>query len=217
MSVLAMLRRAQLNSQMFTSSGTFVVPADVYTLLVSMCGGGGPGAYASSGGSGGSGGFLVNYPLSVSPGETLVITVGAAGVGSGATPTTGKGGNTLIQRASTTLLITYGGNAGTLSGSTPVGGDGGWPNGSGGGGATRADSWNYGGVCGVVTASVSASAQGYQLTGSSSGAGAFAGTRPFSSAGTGGGATCLAGYGNGGGPGNLGGASGQGIVILYWG
>ena len=148
----------------FTASSSFVVPTNVYGLLVTMCGGGG-GATGRS--SGGSGAFFIDYPLAVNPGETLTITVGAGGtvgtmgdgsdlwssvydvtriirrngVATAKTITGDKGGSSIVMRGATALLTAYGGGGGYwylyYNGNfehAAKGGDGGWPNGSGAGG-----------------------------------------------------------------------------------
>src|SRR3954469_1746562 len=66
---------------------TFVVPANVSALRVNACGagGGGGGGFATAGGGGGGGGGgmqLRNEWVSVTPGETVTVTVGAAGTAS---------------------------------------------------------------------------------------------------------------------------------------
>jgi hypothetical protein len=131
--------------QTFTASGTFTVPDGVYTLFVTMCAAGG-GRYMAtySGytyGGGGGGGYFVNYPLAVTPGDVLTITIGAGGTSRYYNGTTyGNytiGGNTKISLGASDLLIAYGGSYGS---STPnpttgvwLGGAGGYPNGPGGG------------------------------------------------------------------------------------
>jgi hypothetical protein len=72
-----------LQTESFTSSGTFSVPVGVTSLSeVLVVGGGGPGASASSAtgsGGGGAGGliFMPEYP--VTPGGTVTVTVGEGG------------------------------------------------------------------------------------------------------------------------------------------
>lgn len=70
-------------SQLFTTSGTFNVPADVSLIWVSGVGGGAGGSGgAGGGGGGGAGGAsenMFNMPRWVTPGDTLTITVGAGG------------------------------------------------------------------------------------------------------------------------------------------
>ncbi len=85
-------------SQIFTSSGTFTVPSGINRIYVRLwgAGGGGGGAaidsgYANSGAGGGGGGYTEGW-LSVSPQQTLTVTVGTGGA-AGANSTTGVGGN----------------------------------------------------------------------------------------------------------------------------
>src|SRR5688572_16547130 len=87
------------------AANTFVVPQGVTLILVDAQapGGGGGGGQASAatagGGAGGSGMAATGYPLSVTPGETLTITIqaaGAAGIVGGAG---GAGGDIIIAGA----------------------------------------------------------------------------------------------------------------------
>jgi len=79
-------------AQVFTSSGTFTAPTGVYNVKVTVVGGGGGGGQGSTelagyttisypGGSGGGGGVAAGH-ISVTPGQTYVVTVGSAGNGS---------------------------------------------------------------------------------------------------------------------------------------
>lgn len=70
----------------FDTPGTYsqIVPANLYRLYVDACSGGGAGSSANGaaafgGGSGAAAACLVRYPLPVTPGQTLTVTVGAAG------------------------------------------------------------------------------------------------------------------------------------------
>lgn len=60
------------------SSGTFTVPAGVYSLTVSIIAGGGNGSAGDDYGSGGGGGggYYQNYAYTVTPGQTLSYSVG---------------------------------------------------------------------------------------------------------------------------------------------
>lgn len=79
---------ASPGTQTFTSSGTFTVPAGVSLIKVTVVGGGGGGGggYQASnysnagGGTGGGGGVAVGY-VSVTPGSTHTVTIGAGGAG----------------------------------------------------------------------------------------------------------------------------------------
>ena len=146
-------------SQKFIASGTFTVPNNVFTIIVNMVGAGGGGSnyqYGSSApytfGGGGAGGYYQNYPLAVTPGDVLTITVGAGGTSSfisnniyvsGSSLT--AGGNTSIYKGAQELLTAYGGSCAcdptyyyySNADYAPWwygGGCGGAPNGSGGGG-----------------------------------------------------------------------------------
>ena len=117
----------------FTANGTFTVPSAVTTLWISGCAGGGGGGggggnvgstgNAGSGGGGGGGGGqpVIKTPVSVSPGDSISITIGAGGAGGAAGDTAGtsgssggNGGNSVITNSttSTTLLTLTGGGGG---------------------------------------------------------------------------------------------------------
>jgi hypothetical protein len=158
----------------FTSSGSFTVPAGVTTIYATGCaaGGGGAsgsGATAAQGGGGGSGGSAgqpaIRIPLAVSPGNVIVVTIGAAGTG-GAQSASGvggsggiSGGNTIVTNAttSTTLLTLNGGSGGApSSGNISFGGVApttGYPSGSCGTDAISATSAGAGGGAGGAGAS----------------------------------------------------------------
>jgi len=80
----------------FSSSGTWTVPSGVTKIIVIAVGGGGGGGGGgtSAGGEGGYPGNSTVVLLTVSPGETLTITIGAGGAGGA--PTGGNGGDTVI-------------------------------------------------------------------------------------------------------------------------
>ena len=77
--------------QIFTSSGTFTVPANVTSIDIFCVGGGGGGHYSSttassehqlmSGGGGGGGYTATKKSVSVTPGQQYTVTVGAGGKG----------------------------------------------------------------------------------------------------------------------------------------
>ena len=145
------------NNQVFTSSGTFNVPSGVTKIYVTACAGGGGGAgggkYASStnitaySGAGGNGGeFVYRYPITVTPGSSISITVGSGGSGgsgnkydaANAGGAGGTGGNTII---GSYLTLTGGASGGTY-------GTGGIPviNGGYGGGGNGTATYNSGSV-----------------------------------------------------------------------
>ena len=141
----------------FTSSTTWVVPIGLTEISVTACaGGGGGGGYTATtgaGGGGGGGGFVYNYPLTVAPGHTLSITIGAAGA-AGTTGSGASGTSTIITdtTTSTVLLTLTGGSGGTwtTSGGT-ASGSAGAPNGlmGGYGYADLGANFDYGGYGGA--------------------------------------------------------------------
>lgn len=96
--------------RVFTENGTFTVPENVTTIYVSGCAGGGGGGgglgymdnWFSNGGGGGAAQSVIKKPISVQPGQVLLVTIGAGGRGgAGGTPgNTGAdgtaGGNTSL-------------------------------------------------------------------------------------------------------------------------
>lgn len=97
---------------------TFTVPANVYYLYCELWGGGG-GSTGGVGSSGGGGGYCAGY-TSVTPGQVITYTVGAAGLGSGSVGSATSGGNSSFL----TLTANGGGagNAGPGPGGTGSGG-----------------------------------------------------------------------------------------------
>lgn len=121
-------------TEIFTSSGIWTCPAGVKSVHVQVFGGGGAGGSCSDGGGGGGGGggHMKSQTLSVVPGTTYQITIGA-----GATSVGGNGGATSFG----TLLSANGGNGGKYNGGGNGGSGGGGPGGNGGDGGTG----SYGG------------------------------------------------------------------------
>lgn len=115
-------------SQTFTSSGTFNVPAGVTQVTVKAWGAGGGGSNRSGngndGGNGGGGGGYRGGILNVSPGNTITISIGSGG--NGASNGNGNdgtaGGNTIVSHLSGTITAN-GGGAGIVGNSQ--GGSGG--------------------------------------------------------------------------------------------
>ena len=115
----------------FTASGTLIVPPSKFLAKINACSGGGGGnqsggGTAGGGGGGGGGAGVVDFPLIVTPGQTLTVTVGAAGVAGN--PAT-AGGQTSVSGTNIFFLTLAGGGAGTNqgSGSGGTGGAGGSP------------------------------------------------------------------------------------------
>ncbi len=112
------------NVQLFTGSGTFVAPAGITKVYVSMIGGGGGGggataSSASGAAGGGAGAFVQAVPFTVVPGNSYTVTIGAAGTG-GSFGTGGNGGTTSFDSLST-LGGTGGGGQGANGGVGGVG------------------------------------------------------------------------------------------------
>jgi len=77
------ITKLALKPEMFTSSGTYNVPAGITKVLIELVGSGGGGASRginTSGGGGGGGGFVRSI-AAVTGGGTETITIGAAGIG----------------------------------------------------------------------------------------------------------------------------------------
>ncbi len=234
--------------QVFTSSGTFTVPAGVTSICAVAVGRGKNGA-AGDGmvkpGRGGEGGTLsYTNALSVTPGESLTVTI--------ATSTSGSTGETTLKRSSTVLLAAraggqtsgqanvgtsfaggtapatsfgYGSGGGGAGGYSGAGGAGGNAY-SGGGGSAGSGGSGGGGGCGN-SGEYSGGGGGVGLLGAGSngaagiagggGGGGGSGGGAGASGGTG---SAGGGYGGGGGGGGVaaaGGAGGGGAVRIIWG
>lgn len=124
-----------------TESTNFIVPNNIIGKIHVMLfgGGGGGGGYSTSyyhSGGGGGGGHMVEVDISVTPGQTCPIVIGAGGDGgkSGATGASGgKGGST------TAFGLTAEGGDGGGGGTSSGGGRGGNGGTGGGGGNLRVD------------------------------------------------------------------------------
>ncbi|NNS66823.1 hypothetical protein HL457_04500 [Escherichia coli] len=111
----------------FTSTATWTCPAGVTTVYIDACGGGGGGAYgtlnATGGGGGGGAQAVRRSAISVSPGQTYIITVGLGGVAGVVGSVNGGNGGTTSFGSLISLAGGIGGkNNGT--GSAPGGGGG---------------------------------------------------------------------------------------------
>ena len=207
----------------FTVSGTWTVPANVSSAIFEAWGGGGAGGGASTtnsfGGGGGGGGYCINS-ASVTSGSNYTITVGqatAGGSGSGAV-----GSESDVQDPSLVTICTgNGGNGGGanngiggtgglgLNGDSSFSGGGGAAgSGSSGGGGGGAGSSGNGGSASGATAGTGTSANGGNGgAGCSGSANGSAG----SSYGGGGGGGCRS-----GGTVRSGGAGAQGLVTVTY-
>jgi len=187
----------------FTSNGSFTVPAGVSTIYVSGCAGGGGGggsmnatsSVSGGSGGGGAGASTVRQAFSVTPGQSISITIGGAGSG-GVQGNGTAGGNTVV--GSLVTLPGGGGGVGGGAGTNSSGGIGGsgYPNGSHGNDVNS-------GASSIGTGN--------------GGAGAscpFGGGGGAGRSGTNGGLVGNAAYGFGSGGG--GGAGAPGFVIIEW-
>lgn len=122
-----------LHSQVFTGSGTFVIPATASSAtafrFVTVGGGGGGGTSSAYGGGGGSGGYGWALFTGFTPSASVTITVGSGGSGVTGNAVGGIGGTTTVTYSATTIVSATGGAGGqqinggaTGSFSTSVGG-----------------------------------------------------------------------------------------------
>ena len=195
---------ANNGQEVFTTNGTFVVPTGITQISAIVVGGGGGGGDATDDdepGSGGAGGGLSYGTFTVTPGESLTVTVGTGG---NRGEQGGTGGTTSISRGATTLLSGGGGSGGS---STDGGSAGGGNGGSSGG--TERDGGGSGGDGGSTSDSSTGNGGGGGAGGYSGngGAGADRGTTN-ATAGAGGG-----GGGGGSGAGTSSGGGGGGVGL----
>ncbi|MFT8597718.1 glycine-rich domain-containing protein [Acetobacter orientalis] len=189
-----------------TESTTWIVPENVFRVHVRLCGGGGGGGAGynanTAGGGGGAGGCGEGL-YDVSPGQQVIITIGAGGAGATGTTDAGAGGTTSF---GTFLTATGGGGGQSASNSTISIASGGYVGGS---------------VGGVVFGGQ----PGYPASYNPSGGGYFSGPGGASLFGGGGsettkqGSSPTFGFGGGGSGGanqNGGGAGSSGIVVLEY-
>lgn len=108
-------------SQQFTSNGTFTVPSNVTEITVMAIGGGGSGGVQQQDTTGtefafgGNSGTLIIYTLSVSPGISYTVSIGAGGaaVTSSSTTSGNAGGSTSFGS-----ILTAAGGAGGVAGTS---------------------------------------------------------------------------------------------------
>jgi hypothetical protein len=112
--------------QVFSASGSFVVPNGVSTVRVTVIGGGGSGGYHSSmpSGGGGAGGQAVGVVTGLAAGQSIAVTVGAGGAAPGA-PQNGNSGGTSSFGAYLSATGGGGGSGGTMTEFAMAGGAGG--------------------------------------------------------------------------------------------
>ncbi len=126
------------SSQAFTSSGTFTIPTGVTVVKVTIVGAGGGGSLgtvsngcglpSSIAGGGGSGAAAITYLSSLTPGNTISVTVGTGGA-AGTSGAGSSGGSSSISsgtQAITTVTTTggtgstTGGNGGSVTAGSPT-------------------------------------------------------------------------------------------------
>ncbi|BCM95136.1 hypothetical protein [Burkholderia phage FLC6] len=138
-------------SAIFTTPGTydFIVPAGV-TLLCGVgigAGGGGwqntIGGTSTWGSSGGGGGLGWKNAIPVTPGEHLIVVVGALGITAVGNAIGTNGGDSYLARGSTKLFAGYGGLCGGATGSNTSYGKGGGYLGDGGGNGGAGVNFDY--------------------------------------------------------------------------
>lgn len=125
----------KIKSKLFTSSSTFVVPADVYCIWVDGCGsgsGGGGGDPTPGGGGGGGGAALAckGLMLPTTPGETWTIAIPAGGAAGSPGQNGSDGGQTTITGSDTIVRLNLVGGSGVgggRKGTASAGGDAGTP------------------------------------------------------------------------------------------
>jgi len=173
---------APTNIEMFTSSGTFNVPAGISLVFVTLVGGGGGGGGAGGAGVAGGGGggpALINYPFTVTPSGSETVTIG--GGGNGGIESNGTGGaggaSSLGSLSAAGGFGGIGGNGGAGgaggsrdAGTAPAAGAEGIPGGSGGTGGGGQTGGGGGSAFGDGAAGVATSA-GVGTDGSGNGAG----------------------------------------------
>jgi len=221
---------ANLQSEIFTSSGTFNVPANVTDVFLLGCGGGGGGGGGSPNGAGAGGqGSVPTFATTVvTPSTGITVTLGGAGGGgtfnSGANGTAGSAGGNATFGSLVTFTGGRGGDAATVS----TGGAGKSdvffarnPETGGGTGATEGGNGADGNPSLYKAGGTQGGADAAGGGGSSIGQGGTGGSpgNPGSIGGTGG--ICAGGGGgglnNGGGAdGGSGGAGGNGQIIVFW-
>ena len=203
---LPALRPGFSSMQVFTSSGSFIVPNGVTAVRVKVVGGGGSGGYHNTmpSGGGGAGAQSIGIVNGLTAGQAIPVTVGAGGAAPGSYANGNNGG-----ASSFGSYMTAGGG---------VGGNGGaavnFANAGGSGGAAYGGQLNIGGSVG--TDSIVVACRGGDGGGPGNGRGAsgpLAGVAAASYGGGGGGGGCSSGSNPAGSPG---GAGAGGLVIVEY-
>src|SRR6185312_12441877 len=230
-----------VQTQLFTSSGSFVVPLGITEVLITAVapGGSGSGIASTSGsGGGGSGEYCIQWPLQVTSLATYTVTIGAAGaaIASGSASAGNDGGNVSFGSLLTLLggkgggLLQAAGAGGGVKGAAAIAGAGSIGSsesplhfgGSSGGAGFNGTSAGFagGGSAGYSTGGAGGAGVG------SNGGGGGGGASPWGAGGAGGsngaGGNAV-GYGDGGGGAsgkssgnNASGAGGPGFLLVSW-
>ena len=100
--------------QAFTTNGTFTIPSGVTAIKATVVGGGGGG---KTGAAGAGGGTAISYLTSLTPGNTLAVTIGGGGSGA-STGTGGTGGTSQVASGTQTIstISASGGGGGYIGG-----------------------------------------------------------------------------------------------------
>lgn len=125
--------------EVFTSNGTFAVPAGIDKVDVLVVAGGGGGGSRQGGGGGGAGGLIFEENYSVTPLSNVSITVGSGGAGGGSGSAM-KGSNGSNSEFGNLIAVGGGGGGQALGSSATAGLSGG-----SGGGAGRSGANSSGG------------------------------------------------------------------------
>jgi len=160
----------------------FIVPQGITTVLVTMIGGGGGSGkpFYYPGGGGGSGYYVIHQNKSVTPGQSLLVQVGAGG-GQQADGGQSKFGDLVVNGGKRGFNHTSGGGQGSARGGDGgSGGGAGYTNsGNGGGSGSGVDMQGYAGAGGQPSANQSNAA--YRGEGYGAGGGSAKGTSGYNS------------------------------------
>jgi Glycine-rich domain len=126
-----------LQSQEFTSSGTFNVPAGLTSIWLTMIGGGGGGGTTivagNGGGGGGTGEIVQQDPIPCTASGTITVTIGAAGAGGASGQVTAQPGQNGGDTSITSNGVQYFARGGKGATAGAIGGAGGGIRGGAGG------------------------------------------------------------------------------------
>lgn len=199
-----------IHQQNFATAGgpfTFTIPAGVTQIKATVIAGGGSGGGATAttaGGSGGAGGVAIKYLSGLTPGNTLIVNVGAGGAGVSAAA--GNPGQVTTLSSGTQTITSIQANPGQAGGlsAAPVGAGVGGATGSGG-------DFNFGGNSGYI--SYTSNGVATPGPGSIFGGG---GNYTFGAAGQPGSAPGAGGGGGGQGANQPGGNGAPGMILIEW-